>query len=218
VTLIGKAKSAQWSAKGFRGVADRPQTNVTQSRARYRHVLIGEGGAKGEELLGPYGRVGTVAGKTTELTNHVERLCGEHGIQFVERKARGGWARKRDRTISVRPVKTERTYIIALHEIGHLIGPHRGGRRLEQEAAAWDFVIERSIVPLSPASYAFMLRCLESYLHRATFSRRAMVIPEKGHRFWATYAEIGRRAADRTGRASGPAEGAVRPDPPGRPC
>jgi hypothetical protein len=131
-----------------------------------------------------------VATKRDELTNHIERLCLQNDIQIIERKARGAWARKRGRTISVRPVKTERTYIMALHEIGHIIGRNRSGRRLEQEAAAWDFVLEQSIVPLSSASYAFMLRCLDSYLRRATYSRRAMVIPETVHRFWETYEAI----------------------------
>jgi hypothetical protein len=110
-------------------------------------------------LRKPFDRVDPVATKRDELTNHVERLCIEHDIQISERKGRGAWARKRGRTISIRQVKTERTYIIALHEIGHIIGRNRSGRRLEQEAAAWDFVLEGSIVQLSDASYGFMLRC-----------------------------------------------------------
>jgi len=143
-----------------------------------------------------------MARKRDELANHIDRLCLQHDIDIVERKARGAWARKRGRTISVRPVKTERTYIVALHEIGHIIGRNRSGRRLEQEAAAWDFVLEQSIVPLSDASYAFMLRCLDSYLHRASSSRRTMVIPEKGHRFWVTYEAIAQRGADGNSRIS----------------
>jgi hypothetical protein len=125
-----------------------------------------------------------MAGKRDELVQHIQRLCERHGIEIVERRSRGGWARKRGRTISIKPVKTERMYIIALHEIGHIIGPNRSGQRLEQETAAWDFVLEQSIVTLSDGSYAFMLGCLDGYLHRATHSRRAMVIPEQGHRFW----------------------------------
>jgi hypothetical protein len=134
-----------------------------------------------------------MAGKRDELAQHIQRLCAQHGIEIIERRSRGGWARKRGRTISIKPVKTERTYIIALHEIGHIIGRNRSGRRLEQEAAAWDFVLEQSIVPLSDAACAFILRCLDSYLRRATHSRRSMVIPKKGHRFWDTYEEIVQR-------------------------
>ena len=137
-----------------------------------------------------------MASKRDELTDHIQRLCRQHDVHISERKAGGGWARKRARTISIRPVKTERTYIIALHEIGHIIGNNRSGRRLEQEAAAWDFVLEQATLPLSHASYAFMLRCLNSYLHRAISARRRMVIPEKGHRFWKTYRAIARRVVD----------------------
>jgi len=143
-----------------------------------------------------------VAEKRDELTNHIDLLCTWHGIDIVERKSRGGWARKRTRTISIKPVKTERTYIIALHEIGHIVGRNRSGRRLEQEAAAWDFVLEQSIVSLSRGSYAFMLRCLQSYLHRATSVRTTMVIPDKRHRFWDTYEAIVQHAVDTSGAHS----------------
>lgn len=138
-----------------------------------------------------------MATKRDQLSTHIDLLCRQQDIQIIERKARGGWASKRSRAISIRPVKTERTYIIALHEIGHIIGPHRSGRRLEQEAAAWDFVIGHSIVPLSQASYRFMLRCLQSYVHRATYARRAMVVPHQGHRFWQTYDSIAQRVMER---------------------
>jgi hypothetical protein len=63
-----------------------------------------------------------------ELTNHIQRLCLQHDIDIIERIARGGWARKLGTIICVRPVKTERTHIIALHEIGHIIGRNRSGR------------------------------------------------------------------------------------------
>jgi hypothetical protein len=143
-----------------------------------------------------------MAGKRDQLDQHIQRLCHQHDIEIIERRSRGGWARKRGRAISIKPVKTERTYIIALHEIGHIIGPNRSGRRLEQEAAAWDFVVEHAIVPLSDGSYAFMLRCLDSYLRRAAHWRRRMVIPAKGHRFWDTYEMIAQRVVTGNKRIS----------------
>lgn len=143
-----------------------------------------------------------MTGKREALANHVQALCARHGIAVIERRSRGGWASKRGRTISIKPVKTERTYIIALHEIGHIVGRNRSGRRLEQEAAAWDFVREESIVPLSPASYAFMLRCLHSYLQRAAHARPSMTIPDRDHRFWDTYAAIAHHAGEGVARAA----------------
>jgi hypothetical protein len=135
-----------------------------------------------------------VTAERDELARHVERLCREQNIRIIERKRGGGWAAKRERTICVRPAKTQRTYIIALHEIGHIIGRNRSGRRLEQEAAAWEFVIEHSAVPLAPTSYGYMLKALRSYLRRAQHSGRNMAIPAEGHRFWETYDTISDRA------------------------
>jgi hypothetical protein len=131
---------------------------------------------------------------TQPLAQHVESLCAQHDIQIVERRSYGGVAFKRQRIISIRPVKTQRTYIVALHEIGHIVGRNRSGTRLEQEAAAWDFVISHSIVPLSAGTYGQMLKYLNSYLVRACRTRR-MVVPQPEHRFWSTYALIQSRAA-----------------------
>jgi hypothetical protein len=131
--------------------------------------------------------MGQLEARRDLLRHHVERLCTEHGIQARERRRSGGAAIKRQRLVSIRPVKTERTYVIALHEIGHIVGRNRGGRRLEQESAAWDYVIEKAIIPLSAESYDFMRKALLSYLNRARFSGRRMVIPEQGHRFWVTF-------------------------------
>jgi hypothetical protein len=121
-----------------------------------------------------------------KLAAHIEKLCAENDIQLLERRSYGGAAFRRARTIRIRPVKTQRTYIVALHEIGHVIGTNRSGRRLEKEAAAWDFVVKHSIIALSPPSYAQMFKYLNSYLNRAQWSKR-MTIPAKEHRFWITY-------------------------------
>jgi hypothetical protein len=136
-----------------------------------------------------------MAARHDHLRRHIDQLCLEHDIQIRERRRSGGVAIKRQRVVSIRPVKTERTYIIALHEIGHIVGRNRSGRRLEQEAAAWDYVIEQSIVPLSTASYEFMEKALLSYLNRARFTGRRMVIPEQGHRFWSTFEVITARSS-----------------------
>ena len=123
------------------------------------------------------------------MASHVADLCAEHGITIVERASYGGWASKKSRTICIKPVKTQRTYIVALHEIGHIVGSGRSGTRLEQEAAAWRFVLDRSAVALAPATYARMQRYLESYLWKAERSRR-LSVPDAGSQFWSTYARI----------------------------
>jgi hypothetical protein len=135
-----------------------------------------------------------VCSKRSTLAAHVKLLCVENGIRVREipgynaRAFRG----RGIRTIAIHPVKTEATYIVALHEIGHLIGSNRSGRRLEKEAAAWEFVIQHSLVPLSPTSYRRMKKALDSYLARA--NRRKMVIPARNDSFWQIYELIRSRS------------------------
>lgn len=124
--------------------------------------------------------------RSEALTRHVRGICTQHDIRIMERDRYGGYAHKRSRTIFIRPVKTERTYIVALHEIGHILGKGRSGNRLEGEAAAWEFVMTNSMVQLKPITYARMHRYLHSYVLRAA-RRRRMVMPPHGHPFWRTY-------------------------------
>ncbi|HEX8919092.1 MAG TPA: hypothetical protein VF898_11360 [Chloroflexota bacterium] len=124
-----------------------------------------------------------------EMARHIEQLCREHSIQMVEYNGRRSFALPARRAIYIRPIKTQRTYIIALHEIGHIVGRGRSGRRLEGEAAAWEYVLQTTMAPLSAASYRFMLRALESYVARAK-RRKGMVLPAQESRFWQTHARL----------------------------
>jgi hypothetical protein len=124
-----------------------------------------------------------------EMAIHVEELCRQHALTVEYRDRVGGYAIKRRRKIVIRPIKSERTYVIALHEIGHIVGPGRAGRRLDTEAAAWEFVLAIARAPLSLASHAFMLKALESYLHKAHRTGR-MVLPVPDAPFWNTYARL----------------------------
>ena len=89
---------------------------------------------------------------TNILEKHINDLCERHQTTILNRSSHGGRASKRDRTISIKPVKTQRTYITALHEIGHIVGRGRSGTRLQQEAAAWQYVLDTSIVALAPGT------------------------------------------------------------------
>ena len=44
------------------------------------------------------------------------------------------------------PVRGQVSYFVALHEIGHLVGAGRSGRRLESEEAAWRFALAEALV------------------------------------------------------------------------
>jgi hypothetical protein len=135
---------------------------------------------------------------TNILAKHVEELCGKHQITILSHSSHGGRASKRDRTINIKPVKTQRTYIVALHEIGHIVGRGRSGTRLQKEAAAWQYVLDNSIVALAPGTYRAMLRFLTTYLKASERAAKRntgrYVLPKKDDPFWVTYNFIKERA------------------------
>jgi hypothetical protein len=102
--------------------------------------------------------------QAADIAKHIEELCAKHQIAILNRSSHGGRASKSNRTISIKPVKTQRTYVTALHEIGHIVGRGRSGTRLQKEAAAWLYVLDTSVVALSPETYRAMLRFLSTYL------------------------------------------------------
>src|SRR5437773_9349881 len=105
------------------------------------------------------------------LGAHVVELCACHGITWrlggrgrAEVRGRGSGRRQLIRTPAVRG---QVSYFIALHEIGHLVGPGRSGTRLEKEAAAWRWAITHSIVSPTDATRRRMGRRLRSYVRWA---------------------------------------------------
>ena len=123
------------------------------------------------------------------MENHIEALCDEHGIELVGASSRGRAIRwKGGRLeISIPPIKGQVSYFIALHEIGHLVGPGRSAPRLESEANAWLFALEHSVVEPTQATLRSISRRLQGYLawarnrqHRRTPPR----IPPPDHPFW----------------------------------
>ncbi|MGH2780573.1 MAG: hypothetical protein ACRDLA_03980 [Thermoleophilaceae bacterium] len=142
----------------------------------------------------------TMAARLTpaELDAHVDGLCVEHGIERLNggrggRAFRRGPAGRRRSCIRIAPVKSQITYAVALHEIGHLVGSGRSGTRLEKEAAAWRWALEHFIVELSGATRRRAGKYLRSYVtwaeqrqHRKTPPR----IPPPASSFWLLLAEL----------------------------
>jgi hypothetical protein len=133
-----------------------------------------------------------------ELDTHVDRLCAEHGITREHGGRRGtafrrGPAGRRTPHIRIPPVKSQVTYAVALHEIGHLVGPGRSGTRLEKEAAAWRWALATSIVKLSDATRRSAGRRLRSYVTWAELRqhrRTPPVLPARGSPFWSFLAYL----------------------------
>ncbi len=133
-----------------------------------------------------------------DLDAHIDRLCAQHGIERQNGGRRGtafraGPAGRRKPHIRIPPIKSQVTYSVALHEIGHLVGPGRSGTRLEKEAAAWRWALANSIVALSDATRRSAGRRLRSYVTWAELRqhrRTPPVIPPPASGFWSLLAYL----------------------------
>jgi hypothetical protein len=107
------------------------------------------------------------------LEAHVHELAAAHGVEVVYQGRGIGY--RRSRRVTVPPIRGRTTYLTALHELGHVLGPNPR-LRLEQEVAAWEWALDCAIVSPTRANYLSVLRSLESYRQRAQ-RRRGMVTP-----------------------------------------
>jgi hypothetical protein len=127
---------------------------------------------------------------------HVEELCAAHGIGLAGSSARGRAMRWRGGRleIAIPPIKGQVTYFVALHEIGHLVGPGRSAPRLEAEANAWVWALRNSAFEPTDATLRSISRRLHGYLRWAQNRQHRRVpprIPPRGHPFWSLL-ELGR--------------------------
>lgn len=133
------------------------------------------------------------------LDRHVAELCARHGIRRRDGSGRAVLVRIRHRDgrverrleIRVPPVRGQVSYFVALHEIGHLVGEGRSGRRLEKEAAAWRFALHEALVEPTAATRRRLGRRLRSYVtwaERRSRRRTPPYVPPPGDPFWALLA------------------------------
>jgi hypothetical protein len=132
-----------------------------------------------------------------DLDAHIQQLCDARGIErLIGRRGlayRRGPAGRRRPGIRIPPVRSQITYAVALHEIGHLVGPGRSGTRLEKEAAAWRWALANSAVELSDHARRSAGRRLRSYVIWAEYRQhrlRPPRIPPASSPFWSLLAEL----------------------------
>jgi hypothetical protein len=132
-----------------------------------------------------------------DLDRHVDELCELHGVVRLSGTRGRAEVHRRNgrRTIAIRipPVRGQVTYFVALHEIGHLVGPGRSGTRLEKEAAAWRFALRQARVEPSDACRRRIGRRLRSYVTWAELRQhrpRPPVLPPSESSFWSLLAYL----------------------------
>lgn len=129
------------------------------------------------------------------LDRHVDDLCAAYGIRRVGGRGRAVVVRvrhrngRRERRLEIRvpPVRGQVSYFVALHEIGHLVGAGRSGRRLEREAAAWRFALEEALVAPTDTTRRRIGTRLRSYVTWAELRarrRQPPTIPPAHDPFW----------------------------------
>ena len=125
----------------------------------------------------------------------VEMHDGRHGRAYRAVPSRGRRAR-----IWIPEIRGQISYLIALHELGHIVSRgNRSMRQLEAEADAWRWALEHSLVEPTQHSYGRLHSYLESYLHRAharhvAGARIRAAIPPPESTYWALLSEFAVRA------------------------
>lgn len=109
-------------------------------------------------------REGEVSERAESLRAHALGLAEKHGIEVVYRGH--GIAYRKDRRVTIPEIRGQVSYLVALHEIGHIVIRPEPPLRLQQEAAAWRWALDNSIVEPTLATWRSIFRSLEGYRQR----------------------------------------------------
>lgn len=116
---------------------------------------------------------------------HFAGLADQHNV--LVGRHHDGVAYRKIRSVCIRPIKTAITYAVAMHELGHILGPRQSGVRLDQEVGAWEWAHDNAL-EWTDAMEGTMQRSLRSYL-RWSERRKGVRRAEAGH---PIYVMIGR--------------------------
>lgn len=77
---------------------------------------------------------------TETLAVHLHHLSHRFNVAVVYHESKNikGRAWRKDRCIRIAPIKSDVTYAIALHEMGHVVGDQPKSR-IDREVAAWQW-------------------------------------------------------------------------------
>lgn len=110
---------------------------------------------------------------------HIEALVLEHGITVDWRASTRGRSWRKTRKVRLAVVRGASSYAVALHEIGHIVGP-QSGRRLDKEAQAWRWA-EQNALEWTEPMIRTAARCISSYLRASEAGRNRMWDPPADH-------------------------------------
>jgi hypothetical protein len=99
-----------------------------------------------------------------DMAVHIDQLAAEHDVAVTWRDS-GSNAYTDQRRIAIRPVRSEVTYAVALHELGHILAEGGRGRfwmDLDAEVCAWEWAL-RNADTVGPRFRAAVRRGLQSH-------------------------------------------------------
>jgi len=128
-------------------------------------------------------------------TEHIKQLCKDNGIHIEwTDKFIGEWplagALPKVPAIQIHKPMNDFLYMVALHEIGHVMTNHVSDRQLEREARAWDWAVENVQLSITPETWQKAFTALSSYVARMIkrdLRGQSAFVPSKEHWFWSVY-------------------------------
>lgn len=134
--------------------------------------------------------------------DHIEELCKENGIQiFWTEQMNGEWpvalALPQARMVKFHKPTSDFLYLVALHEIGHVMTDVPGDRLLEREAKAWIWAMNNYDLSIDTHSWRMAFTALSSYIARMIkreLRRQRAFVPQTDHWFWYFYINLAKLA------------------------
>lgn len=111
------------------------------------------------------------------LTAHLRVTAELHGVRIVNQPGYTEDARAwiPQRLVKIGTIDSERDYLVALHELGHVVCQHAPARRegvthrvLSEELEAWQWALAHKRCALTQAGVDEIKLCLRSYVMAAT--------------------------------------------------
>ena len=148
--------------------------------------------------------------KIKNLDRHFRGLCKEHGVTVRRYRPElfpdhegfddgtlNGVAFHDEKLVYVPKIRSRKSYAIAMHELGHILGTWQSSTVLIREAGAWKWMRENTLV---------WGRLEEKTMHEGMFNyyasamrehllglKNALAFPKRGHYFWQCMPELKER-------------------------
>lgn len=146
--------------------------------------------------------------KSQKLDKHFRSLAKKHGIKvkrwtkekFEDEDYRGlgGYAERETKTIWVPKIQSRVSYTIAMHELGHAVGPWQYGSVLMREAGAWKWAKENCLQwgnieerTMHKGMVSYYMSAMTEHLEGRL--KRPIKFPPKDHFFWECLPELPER-------------------------